>query len=199
MQSDVFAITPSSYDNFYFSSATATGTISLLKSTPSRNGAGYKVSVQNSAGDDSSTNYNISGFVVGDLGGNTVTETLAGGESAVTVFTTNYFAEVTNFAVAAGTSVGTIQVGFGGDSTIALPRTRIKAFNYAAPTASGSITVTRNDDSTLPILEITSPEGIVQSSHLTIPENGVLTTGSNTNNFAIVTLSNITSLTLYCG
>ena len=155
------------------------------------------MSVQNSAGDDSSTNYNISGFVVGDLGGKTVTETLAGGESAVTVFTTNYFAEVTNFAVAAGTSVGTIQVGYGGD--LALPRTRIKAFNYAAPTAAGSITVTRNDDSTLPILEITSPAGIVQSSHLTIPENGVLTTGSNTNNFAIVTLSNITSLTLYCG
>ena len=197
MQSDVFAITPSSDDNFYFASATATGTISLLKSTPSRNGAGYKVSVQNSAGDDSSTNYNISGFVVGDLGGKTVTETLAGGESAVTVFTTNYFAEVTNFAVAAGTSVGTIQVGYGGD--LARSRTRIKAFNYAAPTAAGSITVTRDDDSTLPILEITSPAGIVQSSHLTIPENGVLTTGSNTNNFAIVTLSNITSLTLYCG
>tara|TARA_R100001224_G_C3974195_1_gene133550 strand:- start:227 stop:820 length:594 start_codon:yes stop_codon:yes gene_type:complete len=197
MQSDVFAITPSSDDNFYFASATATGTISLLKSTPSRNGAGYKVSVQNSAGDDSSTNYNISGFVVGDLGGSTVTETLAGGESAVTVFTTNYFAEVTNFAVAAGTSVGTIQVGYGGD--IALPRTRIKAFNYAAPTAAGSITVTRDDNSALPILEITSPVGIVESSHLTIPENGILTTGSNNNNYAIVSLTNITSLTLYCG
>ena len=157
MQSDVFAITPSSDNNFYFASATATGTISLLKSIPSRNGAGYKVSVQNSAGDDSSTNYNISGFVVGDLGASTVTETLAGGESAVTVFTTNYFAEVINFAVAAGTSVGTIQVGYGGD--IALPRTRIKAFNYAAPTAAGSITVTRDDNSTLPILEITSPAG----------------------------------------
>jgi hypothetical protein len=197
MQSDVFAITPSSDNNFYFASATATGTISLLKSTPSRNGAGYKVSVQNSAGDDSSTNYNISGFVVGDLGASTVTETLAGGESAVTVFTTNYFAEVTNFAVAAGTSVGTIQVGYGGD--IALPRTRIKAFNYAAPTAAGSITVTRDDNSTLPILEITSPAGIVESSHLTIPENGILTTGSNNNNYAIVSLTNITSLTLYCG
>ena len=197
MQSDVFAITPSSDNNFYFASATATGTISLLKSTPSRNGAGYKVSVQNSAGDDSSTSYNISGFVVGDLGASTVTETLAGGESAVTVFTTNYFAEVTNFAVAAGTSVGTIQVGYGGD--IALPRTRIKAFNYAAPTAAGSITVTRDDNSTLPILEITSPAGIVESSHLTIPENGILTTGSNNNNYAIVSLTNITSLTLYCG
>jgi len=197
MQSDVFAITPSSDNNFYFASATATGTISLLKSTPSRNGAGYKVSVQNSAGDDSSTNYNISGFVVGDLGASTVTETLAGGESAVTVFTTNYFAEVTNFTVAAGTSVGTIQVGYGGD--IALPRTRIKAFNYAAPTAAGSITVTRDDNSTLPILEITSPAGIVESSHLTIPENGILTTGSNNNNYAIVSLTNITSLTLYCG
>lgn len=197
MQSDVFAITPSSDNNFYFASATATGTISLLKSTPSRNGAGYKVSVQNSAGDDSSTNYNISGFVVGDLGASTVTETLAGGESAVTVFTTNYFAEVTNFAVAAGTSVGTIQVGYGGD--IALPRTRIKAFNYAAPTAAGSITVTRDDNSSLPILEITSPAGIVESSHLTIPENGILTTGSNNNNYAIVSLTNITSLTLYCG
>jgi len=196
MQSDVFAITPSSDDNFYFASATATGTISLLKSTPSRNGAGYKVAVQNSAGDDSDTDYNISGFVVGDLGGNTVTETLAGGESAVTVFTTNYFAAVTNFEVDSGTSVGTIQVGFGGD--LALPRTRIKAFNYAAPTAAGSIVVTR-DDATLPILEITSPAGIVQSSHLSIPENGILTTGSNTNNYAIVTLTNITALTLYCG
>ena len=59
MQSDVFAITPSSDDNFYFASATATGALTLLRNTPARNGAGYKVSVQNSAGDDSSTNYNI--------------------------------------------------------------------------------------------------------------------------------------------
>ena len=197
MQSDVFAITPSSDNNFYFVSATATGALSLLKNIPSRNGAGYKVSVQNSAGDDSDTDYNISGFVVGDLGGSTVTETLAGGESAVTVFSVNHYAELTSFAVNSGTSVGTIQVGFGGDLT--LPRTRIKAFNYAAPTAAGSIVVTRDDDATLPILEITSPAGIVQSSHLSIPENGILTTGSNTNNYAIVTLTNITALTLYCG
>ncbi len=197
MQSDVFAITPSSDDNFYFASATATGALTLLKNIPARNGAGYKVSVQNSAGDDSSTNYNIAGFVVGDLGGTTVTETLAGGESAVTVFTTNYYAELLSFEVDSGTSVGTIQIGFGGD--LALPRTRIKAFNYAAPTAAGSIIVNSNEDSTLPILEINSPTGIVESSHLTLPENGLLTTGSKNNSYAIVTLTNITNLTLYCG
>jgi hypothetical protein len=197
MQSDVFAITPSSDDNFYFASATATGALTLLRNTPARNGAGYKVSVQNSAGDDSSTNYNIAGFVVGDLGGTTVTETLAGGESAVTVFTTNYYAELLSFEVDSGTSVGTIQIGFGGD--LALPRTRIKAFNYAAPTAAGSIIVNSNEDSTLPILEINSPTGIVESSHLTLPENGLLTTGSKNNSYAIVTLTNITNLTLYCG
>ena len=197
MQSDVFAITPSSDDNFYFASATATGTVTLLRHVPARNGAGYKVSVQNSAGDDSSTNYNISGFVVGDLGGRTVTETLAGGESAVTVFSTNFYSELISFEVDSGTSVGTIQVGYGGD--LALPRTRIKAFNYAAQTAAGSITVSSNEDSVLPILEINSPAGIVESSHLTIPENGILTTGTNINSFATVTLSNITNLTLYCG
>tara|TARA_R100001129_G_C5236707_1_gene224214 strand:- start:232 stop:825 length:594 start_codon:yes stop_codon:yes gene_type:complete len=197
MQSDVFAITPSSDDNFYFASATATGTITLLRHIPARNGAGYKVSVQNSAGDDSSTNYNISGFVVGDLGGRTVTETLAGGESAVTVFSTNFYSELISFEVDSGTSVGTIQIGYGGD--LALPRTRIKAFNYAAQTAAGSITVSSNEDSVLPILEINSPAGIVESSHLTIPENGILTTGTNINSFATVTLSNITNLTLYCG
>lgn len=197
MQSDVFAITPSSDDNFYFASATATGTITLLRHIPARNGAGYKVSVQNSAGDDSSTNYNISGFVVGDLGGRTVTETLAGGESAVTVFSTNFYSRLISFEVDSGTSVGTIQVGYGGD--LALPRTRIKAFNYAAQTAAGSITVSSNEDSVLPILEINSPAGIVESSHLTIPENGILTTGTNINSFATVTLSNITNLTLYCG
>tara|TARA_R100001086_G_C11797257_1_gene247933 strand:+ start:20 stop:613 length:594 start_codon:yes stop_codon:yes gene_type:complete len=197
MQSDVFAITPSSDDNFYFASATATGTVTLLRHVPARNGAGYKVSVQNSAGDDSSTNYNISGFVVGDLGGRTVTETLAGGESAVTVFSTNFYSELISFEVDSGTSVGTIQIGYGGD--LALPRTRIKAFNYAAQTAAGSITVSSNEDSVLPILEINSPAGIVESSHLTIPENGILTTGTNINSFATVTLSNITNLTLYCG
>ena len=68
MQSDVFAITPSVDANFYFVSATATGALSLLKNIPARNGAGYKVSVQNSAGDDSDTEYNLAGFVVGDLG-----------------------------------------------------------------------------------------------------------------------------------
>ena len=197
MQSDVFAITPSSDDNFYFASATATGTVTLLRHVPARNGAGYKVSVQNSAGDDSSTNYNISGFVVGDLGGRTVTETLAGGESAVTVFSTNFYSKLISFEVDSGTSVGTIQVGYGGD--LALPRTRIKAFNYAAQTAAGSITVSSNEDSVLPILEINSPAGIVESSHLTIPENGILTTGTSINSFATVTLSNITNLTLYCG
>jgi hypothetical protein len=197
MQSDVFAITPSSDDNFYFASATATGTVTLLRHVPARNGAGYKVSVQNSAGDDSSTNYNISGFVVGDLGGRTVTETLAGGESAVTVFSTNFYSRLISFEVDSGTSVGTIQVGYGGD--LALPRTRIKAFNYAAQTAAGSITVSSNEDSVLPILEINSPAGIVESSHLTIPENGILTAGTNINSFATVTLSNITNLTLYCG
>ena len=45
MQSDVFAITPSSDDNFYFASATATGTVALLRHIPARNGAGYKESV----------------------------------------------------------------------------------------------------------------------------------------------------------
>ena len=186
MQSDVFAITPSSDDNFYFASATATGALTLLRNIPARNGAGYKVSVQNSAGDDSSTDYNIAGFVVGDLGG-----------SAVTVFSTNYYAELLSFEVDSGTSVGTIQIGYGGD--LALPRTRIKAFNYAAPTAAGSIIVNSNEDSTLPILEINSPTGIVESSHLTLPENGLLTSGSRNNSYAIVTLTNITNLTLYCG
>ena len=191
MQYDVWAVKVKSNDNFYVTavSPSAAGALALKATTPGINGYGYKVSIKSST-DESGKNFTIVGTTVG---GAAVTETIAGPNNT-TVYTTNYFAKVTSVSTSA--SGGSIEVGYGGN--LALPMTRIKGLYYVGSSGgAGSIIVTRNSNSLI-ILEIDTPASATQVSSLYMAAEGIRTTYS-LDDFAVVAVTSVTSVTLICG
>ena len=191
MQYDVWSVKVKSDDDFYVTavSPSAAGALALKATTPGINGYGYKVSIKSSS-NESGKNFTIVGTTVG---GAAVTETIAGPNNN-TVYTTNYFARVTSVSTSA--SGGSIEVGYGGN--LALPMTRIKGLYYVGSSGgAGSIIVTRNSNSLI-ILEINTPASATQVSSLYMAAEGIRTTYS-LDDFAVVAVTNVTSVTLICG
>ena len=191
MQYDVWSVKVKSDDDFYVAavSPSAAGALALKATTPGINGYGYKVSIKSSS-NESGKNFTIVGTTVG---GAAVTETIAGPNNT-TVYTTNYFAKVTSVSTSA--SGGSIEVGYGGN--LALPMTRIKGLYYVGSgSGAGSIVVTRNSNSLI-LLEIDTPQSATQVSSLYMAAEGIRT-AYELNDFAIVTVTTVTSVTLICG
>jgi hypothetical protein len=191
MQYDVWSVKIRSSANFYVASVTPSGagSLTLLKTQPGINGYGYKVSITGGS-DESGKTFTIVGRSVA---GASVTEVVTG-PNATTVYSTNYFAQITSITVSAATT-GAITVGYGG--ALALPATRIKGLYYLAGASAGTVIVTRNSDSQI-LLEIDTPASATQVNSLYMAAEGIRTAFSN-DDFATVTPTNVTAVTLICG
>lgn len=197
MQYDVWSVKVGSDADFYVVENTYAGTLPLSlpisNTTPGRNGYGYKVSIT-SAGDETGVGFTITGTKVGDIGGNTVTETVVGLDTN-TAYSTIYFSSVQSISINANTTAN-VTIGYGGD--LALPRTRVKGLYYVASANAGSIAITPNS-STIPVLDIATPASNVAVNSLYMAAEGVLTANGSSKDYAVVTNTNVTSVTLICG
>ena len=191
MQYDVWSVKIRSSANFYVASVTPSGAgaLTLLKTQPGINGYGYKVSITGGS-DESGKTFTIVGRSVA---GASVTEVVTG-PNATTVYSTNYFAQISSITVSAATT-GAITVGYGG--ALALPATRIKGLYYLAGASAGTVIVTRKSDSQI-LLEIDTPASATQVNSLYMAAEGIRTAFSN-DDFATVTPTNVTAVTLICG
>jgi hypothetical protein len=197
MQYDIWAVTPSTSATYYRAAASIAGAgqLTLLQTDAGRNGVGYKVSIT-SAGDDSGDTFTIVGTKVGDLTGSLTTEVVTGANAGVAT-SVNYYARI-NSITASGASAGNVSIGTTG--SLALPRTRIKSLYYVGTTNAGSIVFTINSTSGPEVLKIDTPAGATAfSDSLFLPADGIVL-GRNTNNdFGIMTLTEVTKVTVFCG
>ena len=197
MQYDVWSVKVGSDADFYVVENTYAGTLPLslplANTLPGRNGYGYKVSVT-SAGDETGVGFTITGMKVGDIGGTLVSETVVGLDTD-TAFSTIYFASVESVVINANTTAN-VTIGYGGD--LALPRCRVKGLYYVASGNAGEIAITPNSSS-IPILAMATPGNATVVSSLYMAAEGILTTNSSAKDYAVVTNTNVTSVTLICG
>jgi hypothetical protein len=194
-QYDIWAVNPTSDDDYFRSSATiaASGNIALLANDVGQYGTGYKVSIT-SNGADANKTFTVTGVKVGATGyDGVVTETVTG-PSATVVYSTNYYTRVNSISISAA-STGGIKIGYGGD--LAFPRTRIKGLFYIASGTQGSITFTAQPNNTV-ILKVFSPADSTANDAM-IPPEGILTTKSGNNDFAVMTLDQVSKVTVLCG
>jgi hypothetical protein len=194
-QYDIWAVNPTSDDDYFRTSATiaASGNIALLANDVGQYGTGYKVSIT-SDGADANKTFTITGVVVGATGyDGVVTETVTG-PSATVVYSTNYYTRVNSISISAA-STGGIKIGYGGD--LAFPRTRIKGVFYIASSVAGSITFTAKPNNTT-LLKVFTPADSTANDAM-IPPEGILTTKSNTQDFAVMTLDQVSKVTVLCG
>lgn len=194
-QYDIWAVNPTSDDDYFRASATvaASGSIALLANDVGQYGTGYKVSIT-SDGADANKTFTITGVKVGATGyDGVVTETVTG-PSATVVYSTNYYTRVNSISISAA-STGGIKIGYGGD--LAFPRTRIKGVFYIASSVEGSIVFTAKPNNTT-LLKVFTP-GDSTANDAMIPPEGILTTKSNTQDFAVLTLDQVSKVTVLCG
>ena len=196
MQYDVWSVKVGSDADFYVVENTYAGTLPLslplANALPGRNGYGYKVSVT-SAGDETGVGFTITGMKVGDIGGTLVSETVVGLDTD-TAFSTIYFASVESVVINANTTAN-VTIGYGGD--LALPRCRVKGLYYVASANAGAVSITSNS-STIPLLELATPGNNTVVSSLYMAAEGILT-ANTIDDYAVVTNTNVTSVTLICG
>lgn len=196
-QYDLWAVNPSSDDAYFRTSATiaASGNIALLKNDVGQYGTGYRVSIT-SNGADANKTFTITGVVVGANGyDGVVTETVTG-PSASVAYSANYYTRVNSISVSAATAGG-VKIGYGGD--LAFPRTRIKGVLYIATSTGGSITFTAKPNNTTLLKVFTPADGT--ANDCMVPPEGILTTKSNSGrgDFAIMTLDQVSQVTVICG
>ena len=196
--SDVWAITPSTSATLYRAAASIgeAGEIELLTNDAGVNGIGYKVIIT-SAADDSADTFTIVGQKVGDLTGTATTEEVPGADST-TATSTNFYLYIQSISVD-GASTGNVSIGTVG--SLALPRTRIRGFQYVAAASAGSIVFNLNSTSGAELLKVNTPAGVGNTQQMSIPGAGILTTRSNNTDFAIMTLDQIgeSLITVFCG
>lgn len=194
-QYDIWAVNPTSDDDYFRTSSTiaASGSIALLANDVGQYGTGYKVSIT-SDGADANKTFTITGVKVGATGyDGVVTETVTG-PSATVVYSTNYYTRINSISVSAA-STGGIKIGYGGD--LAFPRTRIKQVIYVASSVAGSITFTAKPNNTT-LLKIFTPADSTANDSM-IPPEGILTTKSGNQDFAVLTLDQVSKVTVLCG
>jgi hypothetical protein len=196
MQYDIWAINSAPDDDILRTNASiaAAGALTLLTTSVSPYGTGYKIGIT-SAGNDAGITFTIVGIKVGDLTGANTTEVVTGAN--VGVATSANFYTVVSQITASGASAGNVKIGSVG--SLALPRTRIKGLYYVATATAGSIKFNLNSSSGSLLLQVDTPTGTAFSDSIIIPGEGILTTRSNRTDFAVMTLSEITSVTVFCG
>jgi len=194
--SDVWAITPSVDDDRYFADATlgAGGALTLITNDAGVNGIGYKVLIT-SAGNDTGITFTIVGQAVGDLTGTATTEVVTGASGAAAT-STNFFAYIQSITLS-GASAGNVKVGTVG--SLALPRTRIRGFQYVGATGAGTVIFNLNSTSGTEILKVNTPAGVTITQQMSIPGAGILTTRGSNTDFAIMTLTSVALITVFCG
>jgi hypothetical protein len=196
MNGDIWAVTPSTSATYYRAAASiaGAGALTLLTQDAGPNGIGYKVRIT-SAGDDRGITFTIVGIKVGDLTGKFTTEVVTGA-NASTADSTNFFAYIESIT-ASGASAGNVSIGTTG--SIALPRTRLKGFYYLASGTAGSIKLNLNSTSGAELLNLSTPASSTGTQDMFLPGMGILTTRSNNTDFSILTVTNVTDVTLFCG
>jgi hypothetical protein len=201
LTSDIYAITPT-FSATLFRAAAAiagAGAITLITNQPLDNGAGYQP-IFTCAGDATAATFTIVGFVVGDLTGNTTTETVAGLNTAIAT-SVNYYSQITSIssdaAVATNVSIGTLIT-----DGVALPRGRLRGFYYVATAGAGSITLRANGGTATDriLLSIATP-AVVESQQMSLPGDGILMGGSAAlSSFAVlINTVAVTSITAFVG
>lgn len=193
-QYDVWSVTPQSDDDFYVAEVTPAeaGALALVANTPGINGYGYKVSIT-SVANETAKNFTITGIPVGSTV--TVTEVLAGGNNT-TVYSVNYFSTVTSITVSAATT-GAIKIGYGG--SLALPRCRIKGLYYVGATNAGNISISDIGVGVAPPrLLMYTPGSVTAANSLYMAAEGILVAQAGSK-YAVVTLTEVTKVTLICG
>mgnify|MGYP003635176085 FL=1 len=201
LTSDIYAITPT-YSATLFRAAAAiagAGAITLITNQPLDNGAGYQP-IFTCAGDATAATFTIVGFVVGDLTGNTTTETVAGVDTGIAT-SVNYYSQITSIssdaAVATNVSIGTLIT-----DGVALPRGRLRGFYYVATAGAGSITLRANGGTATDriLLSIATP-AVVESQQMSLPGDGILMGGSAAlSSFAVlINTVAVTSITAFVG
>jgi hypothetical protein len=197
MQYDIWAINPAPDDDILRTNASiaAAGALTLLTTSVSPYGTGYKIGIT-SAGNDAGITFTIVGIKVGDLTGANTTEVVTGAN--VGVATSANFYTVVSRITASGASAGNVKIGSVG--SLAFPRTRIKSFYFVGTANAGSVSFNLNSPTGTTLLKIDTPAGAgAFSDSVTIPGEGVLTTRSNRTDFAVMTLTEITHVTVFCG
>ena len=196
MNGDIWAVTPSTSATYYRAAASiaGAGALTLLTQDAGPNGVGYKVRIT-SAGNDAGITFTIVGIKVGDLTGKFTTEVVTGA-NASTADSTNFFAYIESIT-ASGASATNVSIGTTG--SIALPRTRLKGFYYLASGTAGSIKLNLNSTSGAELLNLSTPASATGTQDMFLPGMGILTTRSNNTDFSILTVTNVTDVTLFCG
>jgi len=195
--SDIWAITPSTSATLLRAAASIAGAgdITLLTNDVSPYGTGYKL-LFTSAGNDAGITFTITGVKVGDLSGASVTEEVTGA-NASTASSTNFYTSVSNISVD-GASAGNVSIGTTG--SLAFGRTRLKSLYYVGAGTAGSIKFNLNSSSGTLLLQIDTPVSSTSfSDSVTIPELGILTQRSNSTDFAVMTLDQVSNVTVFCG
>lgn len=194
MQYDVWSVTPGEDDDFYRTAGpiAVAGVITLAATTPGINGYGYKVAID-SNGNDAGLNFTIVGHKVGELNKGLTTEVVAGPNGGP-VTSTNYYAQVVSISVS-GTSANNVKIGYSG--SLALPRVRIKGLYYLASNAQGSISIS-SPNSPIPLLFMATPADDTKISSLYMAAEGILV-GRTVDDYAVVTITDVASVTLICG
>ena len=195
---DIFAITPSTSATLLKTAASISGAgaVTLLTNDVSPSGTGYKL-LFTSAGNDSGRTFTITGIKVGSLTGESTTETVTGASSS-TASSTNFYTLVINISID-GASAGNVSIGTTG--SLAFGRTRIKSVYYVGAGSAGSLKLNLNGASGTLLLQVDTPASSASfSDSVTIPDEGILTQRSNSkSDFAVLTLTNISNVTVFCG
>jgi hypothetical protein len=196
MNGDIWAVTPSTSATYYRAAATiaGAGALTLLTQDAGPNGVGYKVRFT-CAGDNEGITFTIVGIKVGDLTGKFTTEVVTGVDTG-NADSTNFYAYIESIT-ASGASVTNVSIGTTG--SIALPRTRLKGFYYLASGTAGSIKLNLNSTSGAELLNLSTPASATGTQDMFLPGQGILTTRSNNTDFSILTVTNVTDVTLFCG
>ena len=194
-QYDVWAVTsPTSDADFFVTEVKPTEAtdLTLAGTIPGFNGTGYKVTIT-SDGDDDNVAFTVVGIA---SNGASLTEVVTG-PNATAVTSTNYFASVSGVSCNSATD-GNVTVGYSSSGGFTLPMTRIKGLYYVGNSNAGSITATRTSDSRV-LLDLKTPAGSgAFSDSLYIAAEGIKT-AKTYDDSATVTVTNLTSLTLFCG
>ena len=120
---------------------------------------------------------------------------LVTGPNAGVVNSTNYYSDIISISVS-GTSVNNVKIGYGGN--LAFPRCRIKSVYYVGAANAGTITFTSYAANSV-ILSIPTVGSATYAMTVYIPPEGILTTKATVDDYAVMTLSQVTNLTVFCG
>ena len=196
-QSNVWALTPTTNATYYRAAASiaGAGALTLLQSNAGPNGVAYKVTIT-SAGDDSGDTFTIVGHKMGTDLGVATTEVVTGANAGVAT-STNYYDSITSIT-ASGASAGNVSIGVLGTSA-ALPRVRIKGLYYVGTASAGSVKVNLNSTTGRLYLQIDTPASATVVNSVYIPEDGIYVNGSTGTDFELITLTNVTYATIFCG